>query len=98
MYFLLKQPKENIEVFAGRYTSEVKKPENYWIPTSVQMDVLYYVYEAIKNKDEAMFDSYIAVLKEMLKNSESGRYEFRERAVTSKPEVREKIFRAMGII
>ncbi|MBP9818158.1 hypothetical protein KBC75_05450 [Candidatus Shapirobacteria bacterium] len=91
--YLLENKKE-IDVFVGIFSGDSLL--NYWLPTQVLMDVLFFVYETIKNKDEKMFENYMAVLKDMLKNSESGRYEFRERAVTSKAEVREKIMKGMA--
>ena len=87
---------KTIEAYVGRYTTEVKKPMNYWLPTSVLMDILYYVYQAIENKDEELFNQQIAVLKNMLSFSESGKYEFSERALTSKEKYRGKILKALG--
>jgi hypothetical protein len=89
---------ERINAYVGRYTTKIKRPVNYWLPTSVLMDVLYYVYRAIDNKEEKMFESYINVLRDMLSFSESGKYEFLERALTSKTEYREKILEAMRSI
>jgi hypothetical protein len=93
--FILEKRNE-IEAYVGRYSTETKKPNNYWLPTSVLMDVLYYVYLAIDNKDEKLFEQQIAVLKNMLSYSESGRYEFKERALTKKPEYRDKVLKALN--
>jgi hypothetical protein len=71
-------------------------PKNYWLPTSLLMDNLYFVYEAIKNKDEKLFKKQMAVIKNMLKNSESGKIEFLERVLTSKKEIREKILKVLN--
>ena len=89
---------KTIDAYVGRYSSEVKKPVNYWLPTSTLIDILYYVYLAIDNNDENLFDSQIAVLKNMLSFSESGKYEFKERALTTKKEYRDKILAAVKII
>lgn len=80
--------KYQIDAFVGSYKSQEKFPKNYWLPTSLLMDNLYYLYEAIKNKDEILIDAYIKILKDMISHSESGKYEFWERALTSKNELR----------
>jgi hypothetical protein len=86
-----------IEAFVGRYSSEDKRPMNFWLPTSLLMENLNFVYLAIERKDEVLFNQQIAVMKNMLSYSESGKYEFRERALSSKKEYRDKILTAMGI-
>jgi len=71
-------------------------PRNYWLPTSLLIDNLYFVYEAIRNKNEKLFQEQVAVIKKMLENSESGKIEFLERALTSKKEIREKILNELN--
>lgn len=88
--FLIEK-REEIDTYVGRYTTEAKSPINYWLPTSVIMDVLFFAYQAIKSKDDQLLEKYCVILKDMMKNSESGKYEFVNRALTSKPEIREKI-------
>ncbi|HPJ16861.1 MAG TPA: hypothetical protein PK639_01350 [Candidatus Woesebacteria bacterium] len=82
---------EEIEAFVGRYTTETKKPLNYWLPTSLIMDNLFFVYQAIDDNNEVLFEQQMVVLKDMIKNSESGKIEFSERALTKKEKYREKI-------
>lgn len=89
--------KKIVEAYVGRYTTKIKRPQNYWLPTSLLMDNLFYVYQAIENEDEELFAAQIKVLKNMLQYSESGKIEFRERALTSKPEIREKIITALEL-
>jgi hypothetical protein len=88
--------KKNIEVYVGKFKNQDLMPKNYWLPTSLLMDNLYFVYEAIKNKDEKLFKKQMAVIKNMLKNSESGKIEFLERVLTSKKEIREKILKVLN--
>lgn len=88
--------KKSIEAYVGKFKSRELTPKNYWLPTSLLMDNLYFVYEAIKNKDEKLFQEQMAVIKNMLENSESGKREFLERALTSKKEIREKILRELN--
>jgi hypothetical protein len=91
--FLL-EDKETIEVYLGKMTG--KTPTNFWLPTSLLMDNLFFVYQAIENKNEELFVQQIAAIKNMLSFSESGRVEFTERALTSKAEYRGKILAALG--
>ena len=88
--FILEKRGE-IEAYVGRYTTEIKKPINYWLPTSILMDVLFFAYEAVKKKDDELLEKYCDVLKDMIKDSESGKYEFLERALTNKKDIRDKI-------
>lgn len=83
--------KSEISAYVGSFKDSELVPKNYWLPTSLLMDNLYFVYEAIKNNDEELFKVQMIVIKNMLKNSESGKREFLERALTSKKEIREKI-------
>lgn len=87
--------KKNINSFVGRFKSQDLTPKNYWLPTSLLMDNLYFVYETIKNNDEELFKAQMTVIKKMLENSESGKREFLERALTSKKEIREKILKEL---
>ncbi len=84
-----------IDVFKGRKVGDTLM--NYWLPTSLLMDNLYFVYEAIRNKDKKLLKMQMEVIKNMLKNSESGKIEFKERALTSKEEIREIIFNYLNL-
>ena len=88
--------RSEIEAYVGRYTTEIKRPMNFWVPTSLLMDNLYFVYQAIDDKDEAMFEAQIKVLKNMVKDSESGREELVDRALTNKEPHHSKIITALG--
>jgi len=86
--------KEEIEVYLGKM--EGKFPQNFWLPTSLLIDNLYFVYEAIRNEDEKLFNDQITVIEDMLKNSESGKIEFKERTLTKKEPYRSKILGEFG--
>jgi hypothetical protein len=88
--------KRNMKAYVAKYKTEDSIPINYWLPTSILMDNLYYLYGAIKNKDEILIDAYMKILKDMVNLSESGKYEFWERALTSKEEYRKVIEERMG--
>jgi len=78
----LLENKTKIDAYIGEMKGD--KPSNYWLPTSLLVDVLYYAY---KSHDITKF---VEVLNEMLSSSKSGRYEFWERALTSDKEQRKK--------
>ncbi|MBU1117867.1 hypothetical protein KKD37_02785 [Patescibacteria group bacterium] len=85
---------EEINVYLGSIMGE--KVENYWLATSLLIDVLTFCYQAIEKKDDDLFKKYVAILGDMLKSSESGKKEFKERALTKKEPYRSKILLAIG--
>lgn len=82
--------------FVGKFKSQELIPKNYWLPTSLLIDNLYFVYLSVENKDEKLFKKQVEVLKNMLKNSESGKIELKERALTKKEPYRSKILGELG--
>ena len=90
--------KNSLSAYLGEYTTEEKAPKNYWIPTSILMDILYYAKRAYKNKNESLFKSFVGILNDMLSNSESAAYELKERALTSKQPFRDDVLRALSLI
>lgn len=90
----LLEGKKIINAYVGKMEGDVL--DNFWLPTSLLMDNLYFVYEAIRNKDENLFKSQMEVINNMLRNSESGKIEFKERALTKKEPDRSKILRELG--
>lgn len=87
----------NTSCFVGRYSTNEKKPFNYWLPTSVIMDFLLFVYRAIDEENKALFECQIEMLKNMLRDSDSGKVEFIERALTFNKKYREPILETMGM-
>ncbi|MFA5894681.1 MAG: hypothetical protein WC851_02805 [Candidatus Shapirobacteria bacterium] len=94
---LILDNREKTKGYVGRYTTSEKRPLNYWLPTSLIMDLLLFVYQAIEEDDQDLFESQIKVIRNMLRDSESGKKEFIERALSSKKEYREPILTALGI-
>lgn len=90
----LLEDKKIIDVYLGKMTGE--KLLNYWIPTQLLIDILFFTYEAVKNNDDELLTKYSAVLNDIIKNFDCGKDEFIKRALTSKKEVREKILTAIG--
>ena len=64
-----------ILAYVGRFVDERRQPENYWLPTSLLMEIVHFVKKAKEMGDDNLYDSYVRVLRDMLDRSESGRYE-----------------------
>lgn len=94
---LILDNREKTMGYVGRYTTSEKRPLNYWLPTSLIMDLLLFVYQAIEEDNQDLFKSQINVLRNMLRDSESGKKEFIERALSSKKEYREPILAELGM-
>jgi hypothetical protein len=93
---LVLDQKMQVQAYVGRYSTSIKRPKNYWLPTSLLMDVLLFIYQAIDNNEDELFIQQIVVLKDMLKDSESGRVEFLERALTTNEKYRKPILSALS--
>ena len=92
------EEKEKISAFLGEYSSSEKFQMNYWIPTSILMDVLFFAREAYKQEDKKLFEKYMAILKDMLSKSESAVYEMKERALTSQQPFRNDVLKSLGLL
>lgn len=71
-----------ILAYVGRFVDERRQPENYWLPTSLLMEIVHFVKKAKEMGDDNLYDSYVRVLRDMLDRSESGRYEMLNRVVS----------------
>lgn len=71
-----------ILAYVGRFVDERRQPENYWLPTSLLMEIVHFVKKAREMGDDNLYGSYVRVLKDMLDRSESGRYEMLNRVVS----------------
>lgn len=89
--------KDKIPAYLGEYTTKEKFPKNYWIPTSILMDNLFFAKRAYDKKDKKTFNHYMKVLKDMLSKSESAVYEMKERALTSQQPFRNVVLKALGL-
>lgn len=87
--------KDSIEAFVGEFTEGVA-PMNYWIPTTILMENLLFAKQAYDRGDKALFGKYISVLQDMLSQSESARYELKERALTSQQPFRDEVLRLLS--
>jgi len=89
--------KGKILTFLGTYTTKEKVPKNYWIPTSLLMDNLFFAKLAFDKNDQKLFENYMNILKDMISKSESARYEMMNRAVTKHQPFRDKVFNALNL-
>lgn len=89
---------DKISAYVGKYTTERKFPKNYWIPTSILMDNLFFAKIAYDKKDKRLFGYYMKILKDMLNKSESAIYEMKERAlITSQQPFKNDVLKALGL-
>jgi len=91
------EEKERLSAFVGRFTTKEKKPRNYWMPTSVLMEILYFAREAFERKDGESFKNYMAVLRDLLAKSESAVYELKIRALTNKQPFRSEVLKFLNL-
>lgn len=87
--------RNEVEAFVGEFAQEVA-PQNYWIPTTILMENLYFAKQAYDRNDKELFQKYVDVLADMLNQSESAVYELKERALTSEQPFRQEVLRALG--
>lgn len=89
--------KEKILTYTGKYKTKEKFPKNYWIPTSILMEILFFARQAYEKKNNKLFNHYITTLKDILHKSESAIYEIKERALTSEQPFRNGVLEALGL-
>lgn len=89
-----KQGETDIEAFVSRFRDGGRQPLNYWLPTSLLMEVTEYARMAFKNED---YSSFVAVLKRMLSYSESGKYEMKNRVLPKESEFKTKLLADLGL-
>jgi len=77
--------KDKILAYVGDYTSGERTPKNYWIPTSLLMDILYFAKNAYDADNKSLFREYISILRDMLEKSDSAKFELTKRALSPKP-------------
>ena len=92
------EEKERLPAFVGRFTTKEKKPRNYWMPTSVLMEILYFARDAFEKEDKVLFQAHLKVLKNMLAKSESAVYELKNRALTNKQPFRSEVLKLLNLV
>lgn len=90
--------KEKIKAYIGEYTNDDIFPKNYWIPTSLLMDNLFFARRAYDNGNKILFNKYIDILRDMLDKSESAVYEMKNRALTRKQPFRKDVLKALKLL
>lgn len=94
----IKSGETEIEAFVGRFADACRQPENYWLPTSVLMEIIDYAKRAFAEKDEVLYRSFVVVLKKMLSFSESGKYETKNRVLPKESEFKTKLLSDLGLV
>lgn len=79
--------RKTIAAFVGEFTTEEWEPKNFWLPTSFLMDL-------VENGELAQdYEGTLGILKKMIKLSDSGKHELRERVLVGENEFRRKLKR-----
>ena len=82
--------KKTIPAYVGKYTTEEKIPQNFWLPTSYLMEL---VQEGEYVRD---YDGTFRLLKKLTKISTSGEYELKKRVLIGKNEFRMRLKKDLG--
>ena len=91
------QGKIAVNAFVSHFVDERRKPENYWFPTSVLMEINHFAKKAFEAKDEALYQSYVNVLKNILSQSQSAVYEMKDRVVPGESEYKKQLFADLAL-
>mgnify|MGYP005851842837 CR=1 FL=1 len=86
-----------ILAYVGRFVDERRQPENYWLPTSLLMEVVHFVKKAKETGDDNLYGSYVLVLKDMLRRSESSKYEMLNRVVPKESKYYDEFMRDLDL-
>jgi len=92
------QGKKEISAFVSRFVDEELRPRNFWLPTSLLMDITSFAKLAWKENQEGIYESYVRVIGDMLAWSESGKYEMKVRVVPGESEFKKKLFGDLGLL
>ena len=87
--------KNIIEAFVSEFT-EGTAPRDCWIPTTILMENLLFAKQAYDRGDKVLLNKHMAVLRDMLNQSESAKYELKERALTSQQPFRDEVLKILG--
>lgn len=88
--------KESLDAYVGEFTEGIT-PKDYWIPTTILMENLYFAKLAYERGDKELFRNYMEVLKDMLNQSESAKYELKNRALTDQQPFRDVVLQSLGL-
>jgi len=87
--------KAKINIFLGTF-SQGCAPSNYWIPTTLLMENLFFARRAHERGDQKTFNQYINILKDITRHSPSGRYELKERAIVGPDAFQKEVLQSLG--
>ncbi len=91
------QGKDKITAFVGSFTKG-DQPVNYWIPTTILTENLYFARNAFERGDKKIFSDYLSILEDMISKSESAKYELRERALIGDQAFKDEVLKYLKFI
>lgn len=93
----LKNGSRMVNAYVGRFKDESRTPKNYWLPTSLLMEMNHFAKKVFERNDEKMYRCYIEILRDMLKDSDSAKYEMKNRVVPDESEYKRRILTDLGL-
>lgn len=84
------EDKKTLPAYVGKYNTSKRVPRNYWLPTSFLMDL---VWEGERTGD---YKTISLLLRKLIKLSDSGKYELKERVLIGENEFRKKLRKSLG--
>jgi len=87
---------EKIDAYVGEYI-EGTSIKNYWIPTTILMELILFSKQAYDRGNKEMFQKYMEILKDILLKSDSAKYELKERSLTGSGEFKSNVLKALGL-
>ncbi len=82
--------RESLAAYVGRYKTEEKGAKNFWLPSSWLMELV------LEGELANNFEETAKLLKNLIKLSESGEYELRERVLIGGSEFRKRLREELG--
>ena len=92
----VKNEVKTIIAYVGRFFCEDLAPRNYWLPTSVLMEITDYAKRVEKDKN-GTYEMYVKILIHMLSFSESGKYEMKNRVLPKENEFKTRLLTDLGL-
>lgn len=87
---------EMVDCYVGNFTDERKVPTNTWVPTPLLMENLYYAKKAFDRGDKEIFNKYLEIIVDMVRDSESGKFDLIDRSISSSQPFRDEVLRILS--
>lgn len=89
--------RKTVTAYVSRFKGKSRKPENYWLPTSLLMEISHFAKKVYESKDEEKYKCYVSIFSDMLNSSESARYEMKNRVIPTESEYKKRVLSDLGL-